>query len=479
MGTIMAYGSAAELTLAACEDKPARRRTDECGQRHRDIRRRPSGRWRFLADASAVLDGSLEFEQTLANTVRLAVPEVADYCVVALRGEDGSCRWAHAAHRDAAGREMLDHTRARFPLPASSDHPLARAIRTGAAEIIRVRRERGHLDEAGMAGPGPLAPVSAIVAPMIAGGRTLGAIFFAATAKSERRYGGRDLELAMDVGRRAGFAIDHALLYRAAQEAARLRENLMAMVAHDLKNPVGTIDLALRVLLEDGHAHFPDDGQHKIERRAIDVIQRAAGRMYRLIHDLLDLSRADEGRLTVKLMPTDPAAIVKDAVDAHATLAEARGITLQTASEVRGLRALADRERIAQVFSNLVGNALQFTPPGGRVKIGASPAAAGVHFFVEDTGPGIAPEYLARVFDRFWQAQNKSRRGSGLGLSIAKAMVEAHGGSIGVESTLGAGARFHFTLPAAAPAAHDDNSSVASARRSAHDSDLGVMPGSD
>jgi len=461
----MAYGSAAEIRLAVFEDKPARRRTDEGGQRHRDIRRRPSGRWRFLADASAVLDGSLEFEQTLANTVRLAVPEVADYCVVALRGEEASCRWAHAAHRDAAGREMLDRARDRFPLPAASGHPLARAIRTGAAEIIRVTREREHLDEAGMGGPGPLAPVSAIVVPMIAGGRTLGAIFFAATARSERRYGGRDLELAMDVGRRAGFAIDHALLYRAAEEAARLRENLMAMVAHDLKNPVATIDLALRVLLEDG-AHGPHNGERKIDRHAIGAIQRAAGRMDRLIHDLLDLSRADEGRLPMKVTPTDPIAMLTDAVDAHSTLAEARGVVLQTASGARSLRALADRERIAQVFSNLVGNAMQFTPRGGRVTIGASPAAGGVRFFVEDTGPGIAPEYLVRVFDRFWQPQNQNRHGSGLGLSIAKAIVEAHGGRIGVESTLGAGARFHFTLPAAAHVTarkpHADNSLLAS-----------------
>jgi len=451
----MTHGSAAAggaLWRAAIEDKPARRRTDEGGGGRLEIRRRPSGRWRFLADASAVLDGSLEFEQTLANTVRLAVPEVADYCVVALRGEDDSCRWAHAAHRDAAGREMLDRARERFPLLPSSGHPLARAIRTGAAEILRIPRERGHLDEAGMAGPGPLAPVSAIVAPMIAGGRTLGAILFAATARSQRRYGGRDLELAVDVGRRAGFAIDHALLYRAAEEAARLRENLMATVAHDLKNPVATIELALKVLLEGDHAHFPDDGEHGIERRAIGAIQRASGRMYRLIHDILDLSRADEGRLAMELAPTDPAAMVADEVDTHSTLADARGITLQAATEARVPPALADRERIAQVFSNLVGNALAFTPRGGRVSIGASPTAGGVRFFVEDTGPGIAPDHLDRVFDRFWQAQNKNGGGSGLGLSIAKAIVEAHGGSIGVESTLGAGARFHFTLPGTAPA---------------------------
>src|SRR5262249_47591897 len=97
---------------------------------------RPSGRWRFLADASAVLDGSLDYEQTLANTVRLAVPEVADYCIVALRGADGSIRWAHAAHRDLAGRDLLDRVRGAFPLPSCSDHPLVRVIQTGEPQII-------------------------------------------------------------------------------------------------------------------------------------------------------------------------------------------------------------------------------------------------------------------------------------------------------------------------------------------------------
>ena len=451
-GNRMAHGLAAlgELSIATFGKATPRRRSDDGGDGHLEMRRRPSGRWRFLADASAILEGSLDFEETLANTARLAVPEVADYCVVVLRGDDGSCHWGHGMHRDAAGQEMLDRARERFPLPASSGHPLARTIRTGAAEIVRVKRERGHLDEAGMAGPGPLAPTSAIVVPMIAGGRTRGAILFALTARSERRYSGRDLELARDVGRRAGSAIDHALLYRAAGEAARLRESLMAVVAHDLKNPVATIDLALRVLLDDEHAHFPDDGEHKMERHAIGAIQRASGRMFRLIHDLLDLSRADEGRLAMHVAPADSASMVAEAIDAHSTLAEARGVSLLPAVDIQIPAALADRERIAQVFSNLIGNALAFTPRGGRVRIGASPTRQGVRFFVEDTGPGIAPEHLALVFDRFWQAANKNRYGSGLGLAIAKTIVEAHGGSIGVESTLGAGACFSFTLPSGA-----------------------------
>jgi signal transduction histidine kinase len=448
----MGYESTAAMPswLAVTDAVPSRRRTDHIEDgppAHRSRRTmRPSGRWRFLADASALLDGSLDFEQTLANTVRLAVPEVADYCIVALAGKDGSAHWAHAAHRDPGGRDLLDRVRARFPLRAGSDHPLATAIRTGQPELVTVDQARDRLDETGMAGVGPLAALSAIATPMIARDRTFGAIFFATTALSGRRYGPRDLELAADVGRRAGHAIDHALLYQAAEEAARVRDSLVAVVAHDLKNPVTTIDLAVRVLLEDDHDHFPDDGEHKIELHAIGAIQRAAARMYRLIHDLLDLSRADEGRLSLDPAPVEPLSLLEDAREAHSTLAAGRGIALEVAAAPSLPHVLADRERIAQVFSNLVGNAIEFTPRGGRVRISALPGEEGVTFAVEDTGSGIATEDLPHVFDRFWQAQKKSHGGTGLGLSIAKAIVEAHGGSIGVESTFGAGARFHFTL---------------------------------
>ena len=446
----MGYESTAALPswLDVADAVPSRRRTDHIEDgppAHRSRRTmRPSGRWQFLADASALLDGSLDFEQTLANTVRLAVPEVADYCIVALAGKDGSSQWAHAAHRDPAGRDLLDRVRTRFPLRAGSDHPLAKAIRTGQPEIVTVEQARDGLDEAGV---GPLAAVSALATPMIARDRTFGAIFFATTALSRRRYGTRDLELAADVGRRAGHAIDHALLYQAAAETARMRENLVAVVAHDLKNPVTTIDLALRVLLEDDHDHFPDDGEHKIEIHAIGAIQRAAARMYRLIHDLLDLSRADEGRLSMNPAPGDPLSLLEDALEAHSTLAAGRGIALEVAAAPSLPQVLADRERIAQVFSNLVGNAIEFTPEGGRVRMTALASEGGVTFAVEDTGCGIAPEDVPHVFDRFWQAQKWPRGGTGLGLSIANAIVNAHGGTIGVESTLGAGARFHFTLP--------------------------------
>ena len=182
-----------------------------------DHRKRPSlaratGRWQFLADAGAALDASIDYDETLANTVRLSVPEVADYCIVVLLNPDGSGRWAHSAHRDAATGARLERLRGDFPLPASSDHPLARALRTGQAQLTA--SAAGGWRDDGRLGVIAAAHRSSIAMPMIARGRTFGAIFFAVTAESGRRYGARDLTLAAEVGRRAGSAIDHALLYR-------------------------------------------------------------------------------------------------------------------------------------------------------------------------------------------------------------------------------------------------------------------------
>ena len=416
-------------------------------------RRRPSpwptratGRWRFLADASAALDTSIEYEQTLANTVRLAVPEVADYCVVILLGEDGSTRWADSAHRDPAKRALLESLRDDLP-PPSPEHPVRKALQTGQPQLVT---DAGNeilkwWDGARLGIVRALAPASLIAVPMIARWRTLGAILFAVTAESGRRYRDHDLGLAADVGRRAAFAIDHALLYDAARRAAKERDALMAVVAHDLKNPLNTIQLAMKVLQENDRCG--DGEKDAMDRHARGAVQRAADRMYRLIHDLLDLSRADAGRLWIRPAAADAETMLRDAIDTHCEIAAAKSIRLEATAEESLPSVLADRERIAQVFSNLIGNALKFTPSGGRVSVRGWRAAPGVRFAVEDTGPGIPPEDKGHVFDRFWQAQNASRMGTGLGLSIAKSIVEGHGGSIRVESTPGQGSRFEFSLP--------------------------------
>jgi len=409
---------------------------------------RANGRWRFLADASAVLDGSLDYEQTLANTAQLAVPEVADFCVVVLLGEDGTVRWAHSAHRDPRKQAVLDRLRGFGPPIATPEHPISKALRLGQPQLDSDVRRHLVLDwqEARrLKLVRALGPVASIAVPLSARGRTFGAILFVVTAESGRRYGTHDLELAIDVGRRAGCAIDHALLYTEAERTARERDELMAVVAHDLKNPLNTIQLAANILLEepDGEA-----GAREIDRHAIGAIGRAATRMQRLIHDLLEVTRAEAGRLKVHSLPVEPMELLRDAVEAHGSIASAKGIVLEASAEGGLPRVLADRERIAQVLSNLIGNALKFTPAGGRVSLHGRSVPPFVRFSVEDNGPGIEPDDQARVFDRFWQAK-RQQMGTGLGLCIAKSIVEAHGGEIGVQSAVGRGSRFEFSLPLA------------------------------
>jgi signal transduction histidine kinase len=430
---------------------------------------RASGRWRFLADASAALDTSIEYEQTLANTVRLAVPEVADYCVVILLGEDGATRWADSTHRDPAKRALLESLRGFVP-PASPDHPIRRALRTGRPQLVSDAGVQilKWWDGTRLSTVRELAPDSTITVPMIARGRTFGAILFAVTAESGRRYGGRDLELATEVGRRAALAIDHALLYQAAERAARARDELMAVVAHDLKNPLNTIQLALRVLLEEDGCGDDDAGKRALERHALGAIGRAAERMYRLIHDLLEVARADAERLWIQPAPADAEVLLREALEAHCQLAAVKSITLEATADGPLPSVLADRERIAQVFSNLIGNALKFTPAGGRVSVRGWRAMPELRFAVEDTGPGIPRDQQPHVFDRFWQATNAQGMGTGLGLSIAKAIVEGHGGRISVESTPGQGSRFEFSLPIAGETTVQAEPGPAGARRDRH-----------
>jgi signal transduction histidine kinase len=171
-----------------------------------------------------------------------------------------------------------------------------------------------------------------------------------------------------------------------------------------------------------------------------------------LIRDLLDICAIDAGRLTIERAPQDPDKLVSETVETFASLAS--NASLQIGAHVR--RPLppvaADRGRIAQIFSNLVGNALKFTPAGGRIVIGAEHCDGEVRFSVKDTGPGIPPEDVPHLFDLYWQARSADRRGVGMGLHIAKRIVEAHGGRIWVESARGVGSTFFFTVPLAVSA---------------------------
>jgi signal transduction histidine kinase len=228
---------------------------------------------------------------------------------------------------------------------------------------------------------------------------------------------------------------------------------MVAVVSHDLRNPLGTVSAAAELLLE---MDLPEE--KKAEQ--LQIIRRSSVRMNRLIQDLLDVSRIEAAGLTVEPEPSEVRPLIEEALESNQLRARERGIEL--AIDVRpGLpRVLCDHDRVLQVIFNLVENAFKHTPEGGRVTLAARPTGSQVVVTVRDTGEGISPEDLARIFDRFWQARSHGRSGAGLGLTIVKGIVEAHGGQIWVESEVGKGSAFHFTLPVPAEGARDHATST-------------------
>jgi signal transduction histidine kinase len=218
---------------------------------------------------------------------------------------------------------------------------------------------------------------------------------------------------------------------------------LVATVSHDLKAPLGTIRLAAAYLADE---LIPDVEERRLERKNLEIIQRSVQRMTRLIDDLLSANAAAAGQFRVVRSRQSAETLIDDALETLRPIAEAKGVELTEECSASS-PVFADRDRMLQVFTNIGGNAIKFTPAGGRVTIRAADVRGAVRFDILDTGPGIAPDDLPRVFDRFWQGKHGAALGHGLGLAIAKGIIHAHGGHIGVSSTLGSGSMFYFTVP--------------------------------
>lgn len=395
----------------------------------------------FLAQASALLASSLEWETTVASVARLAVPRIADWCVVDLpEGLGRGGKPVTVAHADPEKREIARALRERYPPDPDANTGVAEVMRTGRSELypsipdellVQAARSEEHLRflrEVGM--------TSAMIVPLWARGRALGAISLV-SAESGRRYAAADLAMAEELGRLVGVAFENARLYQDAQRAIRARDEVLAVVSHDLKNPLEAVMLSAALLLRTGESP-------RVLRYA-ETVQRSASRMDRLIRELLDLSSIDAGRFRVEPRPERIHDVVEEALAVLAPLANEKDVALRAEGPDDEDPVPLDRERILQVLSNVVGNAVQFSPRGGAVEVRTSLAPNRARIEVTDDGPGIAGEDLPHVFDRFWKSH--SRRGTGLGLAIARGIVEAHGGQIWVESRVGEGSTFVFTLP--------------------------------
>jgi signal transduction histidine kinase len=279
-----------------------------------------------------------------------------------------------------------------------------------------------------------------LVASLTQRGEVLGRVTMFASTRASVLTG--DLGLIEDLARRASVTLDNARLHDQLHRALRAREDTLSVVSHDLRNPVNAVKMLAGALLQSS-----DDGRLPEDmREQVGVIRSAAEQMDTLIQDLLDMSRAEAGRFAIDLQTGCVTTLLTDALRTLAPLAAAKHVSLVTDWPPRLPDVQVDPERIAQVVSNIVGNAIKFTPSGGVIRISVSAEPDSVLVAVADTGPGIATDHLPHVFDRYWQSSRRNR-GAGLGLPIAKTIVEAHGGRIWADSIEGQGATFYFTLP--------------------------------
>jgi signal transduction histidine kinase len=385
----------------------------------------------FLASAGQELAASLDYQQTIDALARLVVPNLADLCSIDIDDEEGQLRRAAIKHRDAGTEKRL-----------SAQIGEAVVLPDGVARIIADRSPRlvggstTLYEYLGSEGDGSR---SFIVMPLISRGQTLGLVI--AAARQGRTFTDDDLMLFAELARHASLAIDNARLYLHSQQAVRAREEVLAIVSHDLRNPLNAVTLAAS-LLKTSESIAEED------REQLDLISVSANRMSRLIADLLDATRLEGGkRLPIQPQRVEVGQLMREARELFRAQAAAGGIALQLDDATSLPPVHADRDRIMQVLSNLIGNAMKFTPAGGTICCRAEKKDREVLFRVSDTGSGIPQEHVHHIFTPYWQAKRAERMGAGLGLAITKGIVESHGGKIWVESEPGKGTTFFFTLP--------------------------------
>ncbi len=411
----------------------------------RDIteRRQAEETERFLADAGTKMSASLDADAVQAAICAAAVPALADACLVdVVDSGSGSIRRATAAASPDVDASLRELNR-RFPPGWDSASPVIDVLRRSRAatineidaEWIESNEDQPEAVQLWLR----IAPRSMRILPLVVGGRTLGAI-------SLLRLGLRtgftlDETVAGEkFAMRAGLALENARLYSAARRATQARDEVLAVVSHDLRNPLSSIAICARTLREESSAGSE-------QATMLEAIAEATDWMSRLIHDLLDASAIETGRLSIVQRRESLGLIVESAVGMSAGEAADKEITLAVDVEPHLPAVHADAGRVGQVIGNLLANAVRFTEAGGRIGVRARLKAPVVEVSVTDTGSGIPIEEQSRVFDRFWQARRTAGRGTGLGLAIARGIVEAHGGTIWLESEPGHGSTFTFTLP--------------------------------
>jgi signal transduction histidine kinase len=433
-----------ELELRRAKLEVEKRKLERAYAASEQARTRSSELQKMLAEATGLLGSTCDPAASIREIAEQVLPALGDVCVVDLVTTDGRAQRLAVAALDPAKQHLVRAARLVRPCqdPGSA---LATVLALGKPVLVpsfsasptndsELRHERFvHA----------CAPRSALYVPIVAHGHALGAFTFLAV-ESNRQFGGADLAAAEQLARHAALALENTRLFDHARRAEQARAQLLECLGRDLARPISGLLTSVEALVET----LPGPrGQAGRER--VDGVRRGIQRTRRLLEDLIDIARIDSGELIVQLADVDLAKVVQDAIDPFRPAAREKEIDLQVAVASGARAVCCDRGRVVQVVHNLVDNALKFTPRAGRVRVGAERDAQTVIVTVQDSGPGIASQQVPHLFQRCPGSGDLAAGSGGLGLFIARSIIEAHDCAIWADLAVKTGTRFCFTLPVA------------------------------
>ncbi len=399
---------------------------------------------RQLHQALAALGETLEVDATERSIVQLPVPWLGDGTILDVVTGSRELRRVVARVADPALDAALVQIGA-VPIDPDSPSRVVDVLRRGQAEYVAEVTdewlEAHSADTASFERLRALGMGSLLLLPLMAREHVVG-VLQVFRVRGGTPFSDVERGIVEELGLRAAFALDNARLYETARQATIARDHALGVVSHDLRNPISAIGMCARALLV---ATADDDTER---RGLVTTIIDSTELTQRMIRDLLDVASIEVGRLAVERRPVAMAGLLERAAGLFVRDARERGITLRVSAPADLPPVIGDDERLVQVLSNLLGNALRFSERGGEVSVTARRIGHDVEIAVHDAGPGIPPTELPRIFERYWTVRrNAPKGGTGLGLAIARGIVEAHGGRLWAESAMGQGSTFRFTVP--------------------------------
>ena len=406
-------------------------------------------RARLLAEATAIMSSTLDYDSVFGTLTNVCVRWFADWAVIDVVEGEKSSRLA-GAHRDPEKESLLRELSERYPASPGSPAPAARVLSDGKPLLVSNMDEamsRDYTtDDWHLELIRQLGTASVMVVPLVARDTMLGALSLA--SGSPGRYGPPDLELATEIGRRAALAMDNARLLRETQQAVQLRDDFLSVASHELRTPVTSLMITVAHLLRAGESRRPLSTESLYG--GLNRVKHSAERLRRLTDELLDVTRIQQGQLELAPVTVDLRALVREVVEGlEPELAAAHcAVRVEAPEEVMGVW---DPSRLEQVITNLLTNSIKFGP-GRPIEVSVCDSAENVQFSVRDHGVGIDPARKPFLFNRFERAVSSAHYGGlGLGLYISRRIVQAHGGNLRVDSEPGQGATFTATLPRMVP----------------------------